>query len=69
MMLIVLAFESTSITAVKNIGAEVTRSEQVKVLLSTSLAAFTVVGKSESFPFGAAFRSPLHRPGAICGRR
>jgi hypothetical protein len=29
----------------KNVGAQVTRLQQVKILLSTSLAAFTVVGK------------------------
>jgi hypothetical protein len=29
-----------------NVGARVTRSQQVKILLSNSLAAFTVVGKS-----------------------
>jgi len=37
--------ETGSIAADKNDGAEVTRPEQVKILSSTCLVAFTVVGK------------------------
>jgi hypothetical protein len=38
---------SDSSTDAKNAGAQVTCSQQVKILLSTSLASFTVVGKAK----------------------
>ncbi|KAH8730579.1 major facilitator superfamily domain-containing protein [Phaeosphaeriaceae sp. PMI808] len=50
-MLTVLGVEAPSIatTIAENAGAKVTQSQQIKILLSTSLAAFTVVGFTQAF--------------------
>jgi hypothetical protein len=45
-ILTVSGIEIPSAAAVQNAGARVTRFQQVKILCSTSLAAFTIVGKS-----------------------
>jgi hypothetical protein len=47
MELTVIGSTNDSGSNAKNAGAQVTSSQQVKILLSTSLASFTVIGKAK----------------------
>jgi hypothetical protein len=53
MRLIITDVKETQPTDLKNTGAKITRTQQVKVLCSTSVAAFTVIGKLESISVGS----------------
>ncbi|KAL5116033.1 hypothetical protein ACEQ8H_006044 [Pleosporales sp. CAS-2024a] len=45
-----------------NVGAQVTRSQQIKILTSTSLVAFTVIGLTQAF---GVFQAEYTRPAAV----